>query len=55
MMTCDRCGNEFDGRKDSGGNCPGCGDDLCETCARWVETEDGGICRACAEHEGKAE
>ena len=45
-IMCDRCGNNAD-FDETGGNCPNCGDNLCATCADWIETEDGAICQAC--------
>jgi hypothetical protein len=48
---CDRCGKEYNGLYDNGGNCTCCGDNLCEKCAgKW--TEDGG-CERCAPYADK--
>jgi hypothetical protein len=44
-ITCDRCGKEWDGIHDNGGNCTCCGDDLCAECAG--EWNEDGECRKC--------
>jgi hypothetical protein len=53
-MVCEKCGKElFAGYDtglddDEGGECPGCGRLLCNSCAGWKVLPDKTVCRECA-------